>query len=114
MAMGLPKRRVGVAAAGWCREDVGLPGRGAPSWRGLRPRPAGRAILLRTRSVHTFGMRERLRVVTLDRNGVVLSNRVVGPRRLVWEPTASWILELDADDPGPDVGSALSLLASGP
>jgi uncharacterized membrane protein (UPF0127 family) len=76
--------------------------------RGLRARVLGLAglpedalepgeglLLLRCRSVHTFGMRFALRIVFLDRRGRVVGVRErVPPRRLVCCRRAYAVLEL--------------------
>ncbi|MBT8196889.1 MAG: hypothetical protein KJO84_00150 [Acidimicrobiia bacterium] len=113
MTRTLPKRSISLADdAGWVRPDVGLATRGRLAWRGLRPRPADRALLMKARSVHTFGMAGPLRVAAIDPRGIVISSRIVAPGRVVWEPAAGWILEIDPADPGPAVGATVSPLAS--
>ena len=57
---------------------------------------AGPGLLIpRCRSVHTFGMRFDLDVWFLDREGAPLViRRAVPPRRLLWCPAASAVLEV--------------------
>ena len=45
--------------------------------------PFGRAALLKTRSVHTFGMRFAIDAVLLDLGGVVLDVKRLPPGRLL-------------------------------
>ena len=86
--------------------------RGRRAWRGLRPYVDGRVLALRTTSVHTFGMREPLKVVAVDREGTVIANVVVPPRRIVWNRGAHWIIEMSVSEPGPEVGSVVPALPS--
>ncbi|MDQ4148812.1 MAG: DUF192 domain-containing protein [Actinomycetota bacterium] len=60
---------------------------------------AGRAMLIRGRQVHTFGMRYAIDTVYLDSEGRILRVGTLSPRRvgpLVW-PARS-VLELDAGE----------------
>ena len=41
-------------------------------WRGLRPRPDGRSMIIPGASVHAFGMREPVWAVGLDASDVVI------------------------------------------
>jgi hypothetical protein len=101
-------------------DDPGKPGRpigpvavlsGARRrWRGIRGVPPGWGVLLRTRSVHTFGLRAPLGVVSLDDGLVVRRSAIVGPRRVVIDPGATWILELPVTRPLPGVGASLRIL----
>jgi hypothetical protein len=55
-------------------------------------------IFDRCRSIHTFGMKFSLIVVCVDVDFVVLSTRVVPPRRVVWAPKGTRaIIELPFD-----------------
>lgn len=87
----LPRRRVGgllvSVASGRRSRLLGL------AW--LRRERAGAGLLIpRCASVHTFGMRFRLDLVFLDRDGVVLrTRRAVPPRRVVWCRGADAVLE---------------------
>jgi hypothetical protein len=60
---------------------------------GLRPVPGPTGALLRTRSIHTFGMHAPIGVVALDKTGFVIRAAVVPPRRVLFAPTARWLLE---------------------
>lgn len=82
--------------------------------RGLRPRPAGRGLLLRARSVHSFGMHEALGLVSLDGAGRVRRVGVLSPGGLFWDQGACWVIELPLSRPPPPVGVTLRLLAGRP
>lgn len=75
--------------------------------RGLRPRPAGRGLVLRTRSVHGLGMREALRVVSIDHAGRVRRVEVLSPGGLFFDQGARWVIELPLSRPPPPVGVRL-------
>ena len=77
--------------------------------RGLRPSPAGRALLISGCTVHSFGMRDTIGVVSIGRSGRVLSSRLVAPRTLVRFASAVWLLELPAGERPPPVGSILRI-----
>lgn len=83
-------RRVLVEAGeakGFAGRSVGLLGT-----TGLSP---GRGLLIRTRQVHTMGMRFAIDVVYLTRRGRVLRVRTLKPGRLgPLVPSARWVLEL--------------------
>jgi uncharacterized membrane protein (UPF0127 family) len=74
-------------AKGFAGRSVGL--LGAP---GLA---RGRGLLIRTRQVHTIGMRFTIDAVYLSRQGRVLTVRTLRPGRLgPLVPSARWVLEL--------------------
>jgi uncharacterized protein len=50
----------------------------------------------RARSVHTFGMREAIVIVFLDRDHRVTRVTTVPPRRIVWSMRARHVLEMPA------------------
>lgn len=63
---------------------------------------AGPGLLIpRCASVHTFGMRFALDLHFLDEEGRVIAvRRRVPPRRIVWQPGASAVLEIPAAEQG--------------
>ena len=67
----------------------------------------GVGVLLRTRSVHTMGLRRPLLIVGLDEALRVVRTAVVPPRRLVWWPGARYYLELAASCRPPPDGAVL-------
>jgi hypothetical protein len=80
--------------------------------RGLRPRPLGRGLLLASRSVHGWGMKEPLRVVSLDAAGRVRRVAFLAPGRVFCDAGARWIIELPVSRPAPQVGMMLRLQAA--
>jgi hypothetical protein len=64
-------------------------------------------MLLRTRSVHGWGMAHALLAVALDGDGRVVGTSVLPPRGLVVFARAHWILELPPDVGAPAPGVAL-------
>ena len=79
-------------------------------WRGLRPRAQGRGLLLAGRSVHGRGMKETLRVVSLDAAGRVRRVALLHPGRVFVDAGARGIIELPVSRPAPRVGMVLRLL----
>jgi uncharacterized membrane protein (UPF0127 family) len=63
---------------------------------------AGPGLLIpRCASVHTFGMRFALDVYFLDSEGAVIAaRRAVPPRRILWQPGSSAVLEIPAGPEG--------------
>jgi uncharacterized membrane protein (UPF0127 family) len=80
---------------------------------GRRGMPARHGLWLRTRSVHTVGMRFALDLVWIDRRGAVIRvDRDVGPGRVRSCVAARGVVELGAGD-GPALATALAV-AGGP
>lgn len=79
-------------------------------WCGIAVAPPGCGVVLRTRSVHTFGMASDLLVVAIDEAGRVLSSSAVAPRRFHTIAAATWMVELPVATPFPAVGAELALL----
>jgi hypothetical protein len=98
---------VEVAGAGWRSGPLLLARTYRERWRGLRPRPRGRGLLLAARSVHGRGMRERLLVVSLDAAGVVRRTELLRPQGVFVDRGAKWIVEMPAAVPAPAVGAVL-------
>lgn len=82
-------------------------------WRGLRPSPTGFGLLLKTRSVHSFGMRTDLLLVGIDGGGTVIDTRTLRPGRIVTLPAVRFILELEGDRSPPASGSVLTWHGAG-
>lgn len=79
-------------------------------WRGLRPAPNGSGLVIASWSVHTFGMREPLWVVGLDRRGTVVVVRRLLPGRVLMAGAIRTILELPHEWPPPELGDRVALL----
>lgn len=60
---------------------------------GLTPNPGPFGLLIRTASIHSFGMREPLGWVALDDHGVVLAAGTLPPNRVLAIRGARFILE---------------------
>lgn len=103
-----PDAVVEVAGPGWRSGPLLVARTFRRRRRGLRPRSGGWGLLLAARSVHGFGMREALRVVSLDCRGRVRRVATLRPRRVFWDRGACWILELPVGRPLPPVGAALA------
>ncbi len=78
-------------------------------WRGLKGLPAGSAVLMKTRSVHGFGVKTPFRAVGLTKTFVVVETHVVKPRRVVNFPGCRYVLELPVDLEAPQTGETLEL-----
>jgi hypothetical protein len=66
---------------------------------GRHPPRSGEGMILRTRQVHTFGMKFPIDAVYLRKDGSVLRVARLVPWRLgPLQPRARWVLELAADD----------------
>ncbi|MBN2113328.1 MAG: DUF192 domain-containing protein [Acidimicrobiia bacterium] len=102
---------VELAGKGWRSGPVRLARTYRQRWRGLRPRPPGRGMLLAARSVHSMGMAVPLRVVSLDAAGQVRRVGLLPPGRLFVDWGASWIVELPVGHRPPAVGMQLEVRA---
>ena len=98
---------VALVTDGWERCRIAVPRRGPARRRGLIPRAAGRARLIRGAVVHSFGMQEAIGVVGIGRTGVVISCRRLEPYRVAILRGAVWVLELPDNETHPAVGSRL-------
>lgn len=68
---------------------------------------AGTPVMLMTRSIHTFTLRDEISVVELDLDGIVRSVRRLPPRRAVRFSSLCWVVEYTSDDPLPEPGSRI-------
>ncbi len=75
--------------------------------RGLMPRPRDRGLLLRTWTVHGFGMREALRVYGIDDHGEVTTSHLLRPQRVIVSPGSTWMLEVPINWPEIPIGSLI-------
>jgi uncharacterized membrane protein (UPF0127 family) len=93
----------------WLFEFVILAATRSQRLRGLRPRSRGRAMVLRSNSVHGFGMKESLVVIFLGPSGKVLGVAPLPPRSVVRHKAAFWVLELPPGSPIPEPGTVLEV-----
>ena len=66
---------------------------------------AGTSVVLRAKTVHSFGQRQPIEIVGLDRNMRVVAARTLPPNRIVVLPAAKLIVELPAGSPLPGVAA---------
>lgn len=100
-----------VAVPGWQIDVARGPLARARGLLGRRGLPARHGLWLRTRSVHTVGMRFALDLVWIDREGAVVRvDRDVAPGRIRSCAAARGVVELGAGD-GPAL--AATLVAAG-
>jgi uncharacterized membrane protein (UPF0127 family) len=102
---------VAVSTGGWRFEPVLVAESFVARRRGLRPRSAGRGMLIRARSVHGFGMDEPLGIVFIAREGLVVGSGTLLPGRILRCPSR-WTLELPPTASRPAVGAMLWVLPS--
>jgi len=76
---------------------------------GIKAGDSEDAILIRARSVHTFGLDQPLRLVGLDREMRVVDTRTLLPNRVAYFGTASFILELDENAMTPRPGTLVEV-----
>ncbi len=98
-----------LVTEGWEREHVAVARTRGARMRGLRPTAAGRALLISGTTVHAFGMREAIGVVSIGQTGRVQSSRLVAPGTLARFASAKWLLEMPADERPPPVDSILRI-----
>lgn len=78
--------------------------------RGMRGVPPGWGVLLRTGSVHTFGMSQSLMVLSLDGSGRILRRGTVPPGRVVSDRGAVWMAEMPPGRCPPKPGRVVHVL----
>lgn len=97
-----------LRGAGWASPPLRL----ARTWRdrliGLRPRPGPFGLVLRTGSVHGFGLRTPVAYIAVSDDGVVVRCGRLMPRRLVTCRRAMFIIELPGSLALPELGSVLT------
>jgi hypothetical protein len=76
-------------------------------WRGLRPRPDGRSMIVPGASVHAFGMKDPVWAVGLDASDLVIDVRFLRPGTVVWIRGAKKVLEIPASARPPEVGDVV-------
>ncbi len=108
--MSVPYRRVGLRCGTWTVDDVELAFGFRERLSGMRRKDID-TVLLPVRSIHTWGMREPIRVVAIDASGIVIATVIVSPRSVVRWTTARWILEVPEWVPPPPIGHVCTVLA---
>lgn len=98
-----------LVATGWQSPPLRLVRSRPERLRGLAPIPGPVGILMRTRSVHGFGLRLEVEFVALDSVGVVVRAGTLRPRRIAHCRGAAWIAELPAGTALPLVGTAVAV-----
>jgi hypothetical protein len=91
----------------WVSPPLGVARRMAERAAGIRGVPPGHGVLMRTRSVHGFGLVAPLGVVAIESDGRVSDVRVLRPGRVMWLGRVRWVAELPAECPPPRRGSRL-------
>lgn len=94
---------------GWSSGPVWIARSGRRRRVGLRPVPGPHGLMLRTRSIHTFGMLDPLGVVAVDAAGTVIAARTLRPRRMWTVRRAAVIVEVPASAGLPPVGARLTV-----
>lgn len=101
--------RVVLITTDWSSGEVEVARSFYQRWRGLKALAPGSALLLRTRSVHGFGMRHPFLAIGLDRSLRVTISRVVKPGQVAWLSGARLVLEMPAGVEPPLDGATLKL-----
>ncbi len=102
-----------LTCPGWNSGPVAVARGFRQRWRGLRPYPPDCGLLIRTRSVHTVGMKVPLWIVAIDREARVISTRFLSPGRIFIALLARHVLELGTDRAPPRVGEVLTWQGAG-
>jgi hypothetical protein len=110
--MKLPYRRARLWHPEWVLDDVVVAQSHRERRLGLNL-PGASSILLHAASVHTFTMREQIRVTPIGDDGRVGPSSLVRPRRIRSFPARTWILESFVDTDRPPQGAVLQVLPSG-
>ena len=104
--------RAELLAEGWRARPVKEAAGFWDRWRGLRPSSTEGGLILRTSSVHSFGMKADLWACGLA-GMTVVDVRTLKPNRVVWMRGVDAILELPIHIEPPPLGSVLSWLDAG-
>jgi hypothetical protein len=105
-------RRVLLWHVEWMLDEIVVAGTHRARLFGLNLRGV-RAILMYTASIHTFTMREPIRVTQISSAGRVGYSEVVQPRQVMSFPERTWVLESSVDIDGPPAGVVVRVLPSG-
>ena len=100
-------RTVKLSSPGWSGATVAVAASFTDRLLGIRA--AGRqGVLLRTRSVHSFGLGRTLSLIATDESGIVIETRELKPNRIAVFPGASIVIELPVASAVPEVGSLVT------
>lgn len=105
-----PRGPVTLAVGSWRSPPVVVASSFADRLLGVRRRETD-GLLIRSSSVHGYGIREPLRIVHLDIEGVVVHQDILMAGRRT-PARGAWILELPIRSPGPETGTRLVVLPS--
>ncbi len=89
-----PKQMLIAGPRGWAAGPVDHGTGCRLRWKGLRGADHDHGLLLRTRSIHGFGLRGSLWAIALGPDLLVRSVGLLQRRGLVVDPAASWFLEI--------------------
>lgn len=95
--------------SGWKTGRVRYARRFFERWRGLKDPEASDGVLMRTRSVHGFGMDAPFVAVALSGDMDVVDMTLIQPGQVVWFSGARFVLELPEDSMPPASGARLTM-----
>lgn len=75
---------------------------------GIKSRQASQGVLLRTRSIHSFGLGESIGVFVADRDWTVLLARKMPPNRVALFRSGKYVVELPPRRELPAVGAIVN------
>lgn len=96
-----------MRGSGWSSGPVVKANSPFRRWRGLRGRPSNESLLIRTRSVHGFGMNRSFVGVGLTRELRVKICQVVRPGTVARFQRCRYVLEIPVGAPLPKTGTQL-------
>lgn len=96
-----------MSGPGWSSGQVVKANSPFRRWRGLRGRPSSESLLIRTRSVHGFGMNRSFVGVGLTRDLHVMFSQVVRPGTVARFQRCHYVLEIPVGTPVPETGIQL-------
>ncbi|HSJ71376.1 MAG TPA: hypothetical protein VLA29_07020 [Acidimicrobiia bacterium] len=103
-------RRVTLLSRGWRLDDVLVARTFRDRLRGLNAGDVD-AVLLRVRSVHTFGVDHHIRITPITGGSLAMPSLIAAPGRVYRWRRASWVLETGVDVPAPPVGGVITVVA---
>lgn len=93
---------------GWVGARVGEAESFLDRLMGMRSTSGREGVMLRTRSVHTFGLDEPIGVFCTNSNGTVVETRTLQPNRIAVFRRAAKVIELPHGRELPAVGSLVT------